>query len=55
MEFSAAQIAILINGKVEGDPEAKVTSFSKIEEAKSGNLAFFDNPKYEDFHYYTSA
>jgi UDP-3-O-[3-hydroxymyristoyl] glucosamine N-acyltransferase len=55
MEFSAAQIAILINGKVEGDPEAKVNSFSKIEEAQSGNLAFFANPKYEEFLYSTGA
>lgn len=55
MEFSASQIAILINGKVEGNPEAKVTSFSKIEEAQNGNLAFFANPKYEDFLYSTGA
>jgi len=55
MEFSAAQIAILINGKVEGNPDAKVSSFSKIEEAKTGNLAFFANPKYEDFLYSTGA
>jgi UDP-3-O-[3-hydroxymyristoyl] glucosamine N-acyltransferase len=55
MEFSAAQIAILINGKVEGDPEARVNSFSKIEEAQKGNLAFFANPKYEEFLYSTGA
>jgi UDP-3-O-[3-hydroxymyristoyl] glucosamine N-acyltransferase len=55
MEFSAAQIAVLINGKVEGDPEAKVASFSKIEEAKAGHLAFLANPKYEDFLYTTGA
>lgn len=55
MEFSAAQIAVLISGKVEGDPEAKVTSFNKIEEAKPGNLAFLANPKYEDFLYTTGA
>jgi UDP-3-O-[3-hydroxymyristoyl] glucosamine N-acyltransferase len=55
MEFSAAQIAVLINGKVEGDPEAKVASFNKIEEAKPGNLAFLANPKYEDFLYTTGA
>ncbi len=55
MEFSAAQIAVLINGKVEGDPETVVSSFSKIEEAKEGNLAFLANPKYEDFLYSTGA
>jgi UDP-3-O-[3-hydroxymyristoyl] glucosamine N-acyltransferase len=55
MEFSAAQIAILISGKVEGDPEAKVNTFSKIEEAKTGSLAFLANPKYEEFLYSTGA
>ncbi|MCE3281403.1 MAG: lpxD [Chitinophagaceae bacterium] len=55
MEFSAAQIAILINGRVDGDPETKVTSFNKIEEAQIGNLAFFSNPKYEEFLYSTRA
>ncbi|HEX6916351.1 MAG TPA: UDP-3-O-(3-hydroxymyristoyl)glucosamine N-acyltransferase, partial [Chitinophagaceae bacterium] len=55
MEFSAAQIATIINGKVDGNPEARVTSFSKIEEAKSGNLAFLANPKYEEFLYSTGA
>ena len=53
--FTAAQIAMLINAKVEGDAEAKVNSFSKIEEAKEGQLAFLANPKYEDFLYTTGA
>ena len=55
MEFSAVQIALLIDGRVEGNPDAKVRSFSKIEEAKEGDLAFFANPKYEDFLYSTGA
>ena len=53
MNFSASQIALLINGKIEGDPNASVTSFGKIEEAKQEQLAFLANPKYED-HLYTS-
>ena len=40
MQFSAAQIAIMINGTVEGDAEASVASFGKIEEARAGQLAF---------------
>ena len=46
MQFSASQIALLINGKVEGDAQATVGSFGKIEEAKAGQLAFLANPKY---------
>jgi UDP-3-O-[3-hydroxymyristoyl] glucosamine N-acyltransferase len=55
MQFSASQIAMLINGKVEGNASATVTSFGKIEEACEGQLAFLANPKYEDYLYSTSA
>ncbi len=55
MQFSAAQIAQLINGKTEGDPERKVSSFGKIEEAQNDQLAFLANPKYEDHLYTTKA
>jgi UDP-3-O-[3-hydroxymyristoyl] glucosamine N-acyltransferase len=51
MQFTAAQIAILLNGKVEGNAEATVSSFGKIEEAAEGQLTFLANPKYEDFLY----
>ncbi len=55
MTFTAAQIALLINASVEGNPEAKVGSFNKIEYAKEGDLAFLANPKYEDYLYTTEA
>lgn len=55
MDFSAIQIAMLINGKVEGDADATVSSFGKIEEARQGQLAFLANPKYEEFLYKTQA
>lgn len=55
MTFTAAQIAMLINAKIEGDPESAVASFSKIEEAKEGQLAFLANPKYEEYLYTTGA
>lgn len=55
MQFPAAQIALLVNGKVEGDPHAAVGSFGKIEEANQGQLTFFANPKYEDYLYSTKA
>jgi UDP-3-O-[3-hydroxymyristoyl] glucosamine N-acyltransferase len=55
MQFPAAQIALLVSGKVEGDPSVTVNSFGKIEEAKEGQLTFFANPKYEDYLYSTNA
>lgn len=55
MNFTAAQVAGIINGEVEGDGKATVSSFGKIEEAKNGQLAFLANPKYEDYVYSTSA
>ncbi|MBC8034367.1 MAG: UDP-3-O-(3-hydroxymyristoyl)glucosamine N-acyltransferase [Chitinophagaceae bacterium] len=55
MQFSAAQIAHIIQGKVDGDQNATVRSFGKIEEAKAGQLAFLANPKYEDYLYTTEA
>lgn len=55
MQFPASQIALLINGKTEGDPSITVESFGKIEEAIPGQLAFFANPKYEEFLYTTQA
>lgn len=55
MQFSAAQIAVLINGKVDGDPQRTVASFGKIEEAGAGQLSFLANPKYEDYLYTTAA
>ena len=55
MQFTAAQIALIINARVEGNPDAAVSSFGKIEEAKHGQLAFLANPKYEDYLYSTGA
>jgi UDP-3-O-[3-hydroxymyristoyl] glucosamine N-acyltransferase len=55
MTFTSAQIALLINGKIEGDASASVASFGKIEEATAGQLSFFANPKYEEYLYTTGA
>lgn len=55
MTFTAFQVALLINGKVEGDEQASVSSFGKIEEAQPGQLAFLANPKYEEYLYTTGA
>jgi UDP-3-O-[3-hydroxymyristoyl] glucosamine N-acyltransferase len=55
MTFPASQIGLLINGRVEGDPDVAVNSFGKIEEAKEKQLTFLANPKYEEFLYSTNA
>lgn len=55
MQFTAAQIAQLIQGNVEGDAQAAVHSFGKIEEAVSGQLSFLANLKYEEHLYTTKA
>jgi UDP-3-O-[3-hydroxymyristoyl] glucosamine N-acyltransferase len=55
MQFSAAQIAEWIQGTIEGNSDATVQSFGKIEEAKPGDLSFLANPKYEPYLYTTQA
>lgn len=55
MEFSAQQIADLLEGKVEGNPEITVNNLSKIEEGNPGTLSFLANPQYAPFIYQTKA
>lgn len=55
MQFTASQIAMMVQGKIEGDANAAVTSFGKIEEAVSGQLSFLANPKYEEYLYSSNA
>ena len=55
MKVTAAQLALLLDGSLEGDPEAVVSRPARIEEARHGDLAFLDNPKYEAYAYTTEA
>jgi UDP-3-O-[3-hydroxymyristoyl] glucosamine N-acyltransferase len=55
MQFTAQQIALLVSGTIEGNPDTTVTSFGKIEEAVAGQLSFLANPKYQDYLYTTKA
>ncbi len=55
MEFTAEQIAGLLNGEVEGNPETKVNKLSKIEEGESESLSFLANLAYEEHLYTTDA
>ena len=55
VEFTAAQIAALLGGKVEGDPEAKVCNVARIEDGAPGMLSFLANPKYIHYLYDTKS
>lgn len=55
MEFTAKQLAEVLHGTVEGNPQEKVTSFAKIEHGKPGQLCFYANPKYESYVYTSKA
>lgn len=55
MKFTAQQIAGILEGNVEGNPEAEVYKLSKIEEGTEGSLTFLANPKYNNYIYSTQA
>lgn len=55
MEFSAKEIASILQGKIEGNEQVKVSNFSKIEEGKPGTLTFLANLKYTHYIYETQA
>lgn len=55
MEFTAQQIAELLSGVVEGNPQVKVSNVSRIEEGLAGTLSFLANPKYIPFIYETQS
>lgn len=53
MQFTAAQIAAITGGTVDGNPDASVYTFAKIEEGQPGAISFLANPKYTH-HIYTT-
>ncbi len=55
MEFTAKQIAELLKGKVDGNPDAVVSSIEKIEGGHDRSLSFLANPKYTPFIYTTKS
>ena len=55
MELKARELAEILKGTVDGNPEAKATKFAKIETGKPGDLCFFANPKYEHYVYSSKA
>ncbi|MDG2491436.1 MAG: UDP-3-O-(3-hydroxymyristoyl)glucosamine N-acyltransferase [Flavobacteriaceae bacterium] len=55
MKFTAKQIAGILDGTVEGNPETEVHQLSKIEEGELGSISFLANKKYNPFIYKTGA
>ena len=55
MEFTAKQIAELIEGRIEGNENATVSTFAKIEEGREGAISFLSNPKYNHYLYDTKS
>ena len=55
MEFTISQIAMLIEGEVEGDGDKKIKTISSIEDGKEGSISFLSNPRYEAHLYETHA
>ncbi len=55
MKFTATQIAEILDGKVEGNPDVEVSKLAKIEEGSNGTLTFLANPKYTQYIYTTNA
>ena len=55
MQLTAQQIATLIQGTIEGNPDVTISNVAKIEDAAEGFLSFVANPKYEEFLYNSKA
>lgn len=55
MKFTAQQIAEILEGDIVGNPNAEVSTLSKIEEGEKGSLTFLSNPKYNPYLYTTKA
>ena len=55
MEFTAKQIAEFVQGRVEGNEQAAVNTFAKIEEGREGAISFLSNPKYTHYLYDTQS
>ena len=55
MQLSALELSLILNGKLEGNPDILVSKPSKIEEGKVGTVSFVGNAKYESYIYTTKA
>ncbi len=55
MKITTGEIATIVEGTVDGDPDVMIHGPSPIEKGKPGTVSFLSNPKYEQFLYSTNA
>ncbi len=55
MEITARELAKLVQGTVDGNPDVVINNFAKIEEAQNGCITFLANPLYTHYIYTTKA
>lgn len=55
MKITAGEIAHLVEGTIEGDPDVLIHGPSRIEDGQPGTISFLSNPKYEAHLYQTNA
>jgi UDP-3-O-[3-hydroxymyristoyl] glucosamine N-acyltransferase len=55
MEFTVKDVAVFLDGVVEGDGSIKVSNISKIDQGVPGTLSFLSNPAYSKYIYNTLA
>jgi UDP-3-O-[3-hydroxymyristoyl] glucosamine N-acyltransferase len=55
MQISAKELAVILKGTIEGDPNVIVHAPSRIEEGGEGTISFLGNKKYEKFAATTTA
>lgn len=54
MQLSARELAVLLQGTIEGNPDVLVDRPSKIEDGGAGTISFLANLKYEEHAYKTN-
>ncbi|MDD3281543.1 MAG: LpxD N-terminal domain-containing protein, partial [Bacteroidales bacterium] len=55
LKFTVKQVANILGGQTEGNPNTIIYKFSKIDEGEEGGLAFLIDKKYESYIYTTKA
>ena len=55
MKITVAQLAAMVDGRVEGDATLEISGFAPISEAAEGAVTFLTNPKYNHFLYESNA
>ena len=49
MQITAKELAVILNARLEGNPDTKVTKLARIEESDKDSFCFLANPKYYQY------